>query len=94
MRKGRKMMERIGERLDIPSEVLPGGFSLTLAGGRELTLWGCRRILSYEENEILLAVGKRRLRVLGERLLCSAFGEKSITIAGEIASLHLEGERE
>ena len=87
MRRGRDFLLALGEKLDIPREVLPGGFALALSGEREMTVWGCSRILSYHEREILLLVGRRTLRVSGTALFCSAFGEGAVTVTGKIAAL-------
>lgn len=90
MRRGRDFMDALSEKLDIPREALPHGFALALSGERELTVWGCRHILSYSAEEILLSLGARRLRVSGEGLLCAAFGAGAVTVTGEILTLSLE----
>ncbi len=87
MRRGRDFMEALCEKLDIPREALPHGFALALSGERELTLWGCRRILSYSAEEIVLSVGVRTLHVTGKGLLCAAFGAGAVTVTGEIHAL-------
>ncbi len=91
MRRGRDFIEALSEKLDIPRESLPGGFALALSGEREMTVWGCRRILSYDEGEIAVLVGKRTLHVKGKSLFCSAFGEGAVTVTGEIDTLFFEG---
>lgn len=88
MRRKRDLIGALGERLDIPREALPGGFAIALSGDRELTVWGCRHILSYSESEIVLLPGKRVLRVVGKDLLCSAFGAGAVTLTGQIEALH------
>ena len=90
MRRKRGLIARFGERLDIPREILPGGFSLVLSGTRELTVSGCGRILEYSDARISLLVGKKILRVAGSNLLCAAFGGGSVTVTGEIAALLFE----
>ena len=87
MRRGRDFLTALGEKLDIPREALPCGFALALSGDGEMTVWGCRRILSYNEGEIVLLVGKRTLRVCGAALFCSAFGSGAVTVTGKIDSL-------
>ena len=90
MRRGRDFIGAISEKLDIPRESLPGGFALALSGEREMTVWGCQRILAFDEGEIVLLVGKKVLRVLGKTLFCAAFGEGAVTVTGEIATLSFE----
>ena len=90
MRQKRGLLGRFGERLDIPREILPGGFSLVLSGTRELTVSGCGRILEYSDARISLRVGKKILLIVGKDLLCAAFGGGSVTVTGEIAALVFE----
>ena len=90
MRKRGGMLGKLGEMVDIPPEVLPGGFLLTLSGKGELTLCGCRAILAYSAEEVCLSLGRLCLRVGGDGLLCTAFGAGSVTVAGHIRSLCLE----
>ena len=86
-------LTRFGERLDIPREALPGGFGVTLSGQNELVVRGCKKILSYGEEKIELALGWLKLVIEGEGLLCSAFGGGAVTVTGKVVVLRLE-ERE
>ncbi len=81
---------RFGSKLDIPREALPGSFGITLSGQQELTVRGCKKILSFEEREIRLAVGKSAVVIVGEGLLCSAFGAGCVTVTGRITALTFE----
>lgn len=84
------LLSRLGARLDIPREALPGSFGMTLSGQNELVVRGCKRILSYGDSCIELAVGDIKLLIGGKELLCSAFGAGSVTVTGRIASLCFE----
>ena len=48
MRQKKDFFSRVGERLGLPREGLPGGFSAFLSGAGEVTVRGCRKILRYE----------------------------------------------
>ena len=88
----RDLAARLAARLDIPRELLPGGFALSMAGDSELTVRGCKRILSYMETEITLAVGATVLRVRGHALYCSAFSGGAVTLTGKITGLLFGGD--
>ncbi len=88
----RDFAARLAARLDIPRELLPGGFGLSLAGDSELTVRGCKRILSYGEARIALAVGDTVLTVTGAELYCSAFSGGAVTVTGRITGLLLGGD--
>lgn len=90
MRKRKDLFARVGERLDIPREALPGGFGLSLSGQNELSVRGCRRILEYGENCIRLLLGKTALTVDGKDLLCTTFAPEILVIRGHIRMLSFE----
>ncbi len=93
MPKKKDFFTRLGERLDIPREALPGSFGMTLSGREELTVRGCKKILSFGACEIRLAVGKCTLLIMGTGLFCSAFGAGCVTVSGRITSLCFEEAR-
>lgn len=95
MRKKPDFITRLGEKLDIPRAIFSGSFGCVVEGTRELTVRGCRKILSYDPAAILLAVGGgTRLLIEGEALLFRAFGAGSVTLSGEIRSLTFQKEAE
>ena len=83
----RDFAARIAAKLDIPREVLPGGFSLSLVGEGELTVRGCKRILLYQDDRIEFAVGKTVLSVLGNALYCTSFAGGAVTVTGKITAI-------
>lgn len=60
------------------------GGMVVLHGQRAVTVYGCRKILSYSPWEIRLCVEKSELSVLGEGLLCTCFSSGSATVEGRI----------
>ena len=90
MRKKRDFFDELGRRLDIPREGLPGGFSVTLSGRSELSVRGCRRILSYSPQQIVLRLsGACALYIEGNGLFCASLQVGDLTITGEVLSLRL-----
>ncbi|MBQ3057139.1 MAG: YabP/YqfC family sporulation protein [Clostridia bacterium] len=83
-------LTRFGAKLDIPREALPGSFGMTLSGQHELVVRGCKKILSYDKECIALALGKTALEIHGEKLFCTAFGARCVTVTGRIVSLTFE----
>ena len=84
MRQKKAFFARFSERLDIPREALPGGFGLSMSGQNELTARGCRKILSYGADRIVLCLGGVVLSVEGEGLLCTVFEAGNVTVQGLI----------
>ena len=91
MQEKKHLLGGLARHLAIPPEVLPGGFGLSLSGRRELTVWGCRRILTYGTDRIgLLLGGGLALTVEGEGLLCTVFRAGSVTVEGSVEALRFE----
>ena len=75
--------ERLSARYGSHAARQRGGM-VVLHGQRAVTVYGCRKILSYSPWEIRLCVEKRELSVLGEGLLCTCFSSGSATVEGKI----------
>ena len=90
MRKRRSFLERLGEKLDIPQEALPGGFSVTLSGRGCVRVHGCVRVLSYEEERICLELCGSVLIISGERLIFTSFSGGELEISGVVYALAFE----
>lgn len=73
-------------------DVLPdtGGIRIEILGRERLLLEGCRKILKYGEREMLLDLGRVRLRVCGEQLWCSSFVSGALGVGGQIRSVCFE----
>lgn len=83
-------MERLGERLDIPADVL-GGVYLEMRGRNNLIVKGCRKILLYTTEEVRLLLNGDRLSVTGSRLYCTAYHSGVIEIDGVIDRISFIG---
>lgn len=63
------------------------GDSAVLRADRSVTVYGCRKILYYGRESVCLDVGKRRLRVMGEELICTAFTAGTASVEGRIGGV-------
>lgn len=91
MSEKKDFLSRFGARLDLPREAFPGGFSLLLSGQGELCARGRARILSYKEDEMVLLLEKRRIRVTGRGLFCASFEKENMRIIGTVTGVIFEG---
>ena len=83
-------MTRVGAKYQAaPKKV--GGFGVVLTGNGEAVITGCRRILHYGEEQMILALDKGSLRVEGKGLFCFSFEGGALTLRGCISALLLEG---
>ncbi len=83
--------EWLERKFDITPDILDG-VRIEIRGQNRLMLQGCRKILKYGEDEMLLDLGKTRLRVRGERLWCTSFVSGALGVGGHICSVSFEGE--
>ncbi len=94
---GRKKDKRMGavewleKKFDITPDLLDG-VRIEIRGQNRLLLQGCRKILKYGEEEMLLDLGKTRLRVCGERLWCTSFISGALGVGGHIRTVSFEEE--
>ncbi len=58
--------------------------SVVLRGDRCAVIYGCRRILCYENARICLLIAHRSVCVFGRELICTAFSAGSVTVEGKI----------
>ena len=84
-------VEWLERKFDITPDVLDG-VRIELYGQNKLLLQGCRKILKYGEEEMLLDLGRMRLRVCGERLWCTSFISGALGVGGRICSVSFEEE--
>ena len=50
-------------------------------------VYGCRKILRYEEDRICLSAPRRCVCVRGRGLICTAFSAGAVTVEGSITSV-------
>lgn len=87
------LAEWLEKRLDV-SPGLSSGIRIEICGQNRLLLEGCRKILKYSQEEMLLDLGKVRLRVCGQRLWCTSFISGALGVGGHIVTVCFEeGER-
>lgn len=80
------MRERVAAFLDIPTDVKEG-IRLDMRGRRSLTVHGCRRILDFTPDTVILSLGEDALRITGEHLICTAYLAGAVGIEGYLAGV-------
>jgi len=60
------------------------GETVILRGRRGVTVYGCRRILSYSPCEIKLSLGRVSVVVTGKELYCSSFSAGTVSVEGKV----------
>lgn len=65
-----------------------------LYGNLRASVHGCRRILSYDPNEIRLALRDRELILRGGKLRCVSFTGGCVTVEGILTAVEFSERRE
>ena len=74
----------ITNKIRLPSDLLDGEFRAEMRGRRSMYIYGCKRILKYSSEEMIVVARACQVKVLGEGLVCSFFYGGSMAIEGEI----------
>ena len=80
------------EKTALPSDVFEKNFSVEIRERSTLFIRGCRSIVKYSADEMIMAARGFEVRVRGVGLICTAYHYGAITIEGEILGVDLDGD--
>ena len=63
------------------------GESILLRGNHSAVLYGCEKILFYEQERICFSMRERAVSVFGRALCCTVFSPSGVTVEGEISGI-------
>lgn len=86
--RSKKLYEIIAETFEIPQDVVSNIPVFTIRGTHEIEISGCRGILTYDSNHIVVSIGNGAevFCVCGEELSLSDFRDRILYIRGTIHS--------
>ena len=61
--------------------------SILLRGKHSAVLYGCEKILFYEQERICFSMRERAVSVFGRALCCTVFSPSGVTVEGEISGV-------
>ena len=85
--------QRFCQALDITPDILPGGSYVEIRGRGSLLIRGCRKILKYSREEIVIATCRDVFSVRGESLTCISYLAGAVGIEGRIDGVDFCSER-
>lgn len=77
----------IDRALELPVGTVSGGATVILHSDREVTVDGCRGVISCSEDYIKLNIGNRAVGITGRNLMIKTLTDREIIIAGCILGL-------
>lgn len=90
----RTLLEYLSYKCDIGTDSLSGEVYIEMRGQNCIFVKGCRRILGYSPESVLLEIKDNRLSIKGKRLVCTSFHSGSVSVEGLILSVGFGGEEE
>ncbi len=101
MSKNKEKRRRIGiaeylsVKAELPSDVLAGEVRIELRGRNLIFISGCRRIIKYSPENIILSIKGDDLSIFGDRLICTSYHGGTVSVEGHISGVSFEkGETE
>ena len=85
-----KLKKRLLQLVDLPEDAF-GGSHIEIISNSLVKINGCRRIVDYSSERVVLAMREYELSVIGRSLALSSYGECTATVSGEISSVQLGG---
>ena len=89
----RNLVEYISLKAELPSDALAGEVRKELRGRNTLFLGGCRNIVKYSPELVVLGIKGGEVAILGERLICMSYYEGTVSIEGLIESVRFLEEK-
>ena len=83
----RTVVERLVGDYDLPPELLCGGCFIEIRGRNSVTVRGCRRIVRYTPESVVLRMHKNTVEVTGKRLTCITYLAGAVIVEGMVDSV-------
>ncbi len=90
MSKDNNFLQSLAAKTSLPCDLLEGEFRLELRGSREMYICGCKKILEYSEERIVIRAKLFNVVIEGHELECASFHCSGIVVEGSIKSIDLE----
>ncbi|MDR2526124.1 MAG: YabP/YqfC family sporulation protein [Oscillospiraceae bacterium] len=84
----RGAVQRAGEALDLPAELLPGYAHIELLSNRRAIVTGVKGVLAYCEDAVRLNLGALVVAVEGCDLCIRTYQMEEVTLSGTILSVN------
>ncbi len=93
MRDKRGFVEFLALKTSIPADALTGDFRIEIRGRNTLFMQGCRRILKYSPEEMIMAAKGFEVSIRGRRLVCTTYHDGTVTLDGVVDGVVFLGEK-
>lgn len=91
MKKARKLLTRVSQKLELPAEIAAGLPKMEMTGTAEFSMEPHKGLLEYEQERISVASSVGTVTILGNGLTIRLMNQERITVVGEIRAVELPG---
>ena len=91
---GIKWAERVRQIMDVPLEGISNLSTVQIVGDREVSVGGCRCVLEYSTEQIVLRVHSGCIRICGKDLEMESLIGDRITVCGCVSAVYTDFSRE
>ena len=82
-----KLVARLVGDYDVPPELMHGGCFIEIRGRNSVVVRGCRKIIKYSTENIVLKMKRDLVEIAGKKLTCLTYFSGAVSVEGIIDSL-------
>lgn len=86
-----RFLEHASETLSIPKDVIAGQPIISMNGNHQIRISNYRSVAEYSTECVSLCLGKKNMRICGNKLFIESLRKEEIIIVGNIANISFEG---
>ena len=86
----RGIVEYLALKTELPADTLSGNFRIEIRGRNTLFMQGCRRIIKYSPEEMIMAAKGFEVSIVGARLVCTTYHDGTVTVDGYIYGVNFD----
>lgn len=83
----RGLVERLVCDHDMPPELFSGGCFIELHGRNKIVIRGCRKIIKYSSEIVILKMFREIVEIRGKRLICITYLAGAVSVEGLVDSV-------
>ena len=85
--KKENLVARLVGDYDVPPELLNGGCFVEIRGRNSIIVRGCRKVVKYSTENIVLKLKRDLIEITGKKLICLTYLSGALSVEGIIDSL-------
>ena len=88
-----KIKRNISKMLNFSPDLLIKDITITIYGAFQANISGCKKILVYDDNMLIVSNTQKQLKIMGSNLVLHEMSEEEIILRGNIKSVEFENHR-